>query len=139
MVIIFGLIYLGSSVAFNAIIAASVTALGVSYGIPVFLSMATMRRKLPERDFKLPEWLGWTANAIGLVYTIITSVLFLFPPALPVSGTSMNYCIVAFAVILMISTFQWIFDGRKNFEGPRVTIDEATHRQSVSQSLHTKE
>lgn len=118
--------------AFNAIIAASVTALGVSYGIPVALNLATLRRKLPERDFRLPDWLGWSANIIGLVYTIVTTVLFVFPPALPVTGTTMNYCIVAFAIILLISTFQWIVDGRKNFEGPRITIDEAVHRGSLS-------
>jgi choline transport protein len=57
-------------VAFNAIIAASITALGVSYGIPVALNVLALRRKLPERAFKLPSWLGWAANIIGLVYTM---------------------------------------------------------------------
>ena len=66
VVVIFGCIFLGSTVAFNAIIAASITALGVSYGIPVALNVVALRRKLPERAFKLPSWLGWTANIIGL-------------------------------------------------------------------------
>lgn len=82
----------GSTVAFNAIVSASVTALGVSYGIPVALNILSLRRKLPERQFKLPEPLGWACNCIGLVYTIVTTVLFVFPPFLPVSGSSMNYC-----------------------------------------------
>jgi choline transport protein len=30
-----------------------------------------------------------------------------------------DYCVVAFGIILFISTFQWIIDGRKNFTGPR--------------------
>ncbi|KAF2096249.1 amino acid transporter [Rhizodiscina lignyota] len=135
VVVIFGCIYLGSSVAFNAIIAASVVALGVSYGIPVALNMAQLRRKLPERVFALPEWLGWTVNTIGLVYTIVTTVLFLFPPAIPVDGTTMNYCIVAFAIIIIISTIQWIFDGRKNYEGPRITIDEVRRGSMVPDSV----
>ena len=122
IVIAFGCIFLGSSVAFNAITAASVVALGVSYGIPVAVNLFQGRRKLPERAFALPGWLGWTANIIGLAYTILTTVLFVFPPFLPVSGSSMNYCIVAFAIILLISTVQWFADGRKNYEGPRVTI-----------------
>ena len=124
VVIAFGCIYLGSSAAFNAIIAASVVALGVSYGIPVALHVFTLRRKLPERHFVLPEWLGWTVNIIGLVYTVITTVLFLFPPGLPVTGSSMNYCIVAFGIIITISAVQWVFDGRKNYTGPRVTLAE---------------
>lgn len=32
----------------------------------------------------------------------------------------MNYCIVAFAIIIIISTIQWIIDGRKNFKGPQI-------------------
>ncbi|KAH7268991.1 amino acid/polyamine transporter I [Fusarium redolens] len=124
IVVIFGCIYLGSTVAFNAIVASSVVALGLSYGIPIALHLARGRSQLPEGAFKLPNWLGWTTNIIGLVYTIVTTVLFLFPPALPVDGTTMNYCVVAFGVIVVISAIQWVVDGRKNFEGPRITIGE---------------
>ena len=134
VVVVFGCIFLGSTVAFNAIIAASVTALGVSYGIPVALNIISLRRKLPDREFKLPEWLGWTANVLGLVYTIVTTVLFLFPPALPVNGTTMNYCVLGLGIIFLISAFQWIVDGRKNFEGPRITVNQDTHRHSLSQA-----
>lgn len=31
-----------------------------------------------------------------------------------------NYCIVAFAIVLFISTIQWFVDGRKNYTGPKV-------------------
>lgn len=70
----------------------------------------------------LPGVLGWAANLLGIAYVIVTTVLFLFPPALPVSGSNMNYCVVAFFVVLVISVLQWIFDGRKNFKGPRVEV-----------------
>lgn len=33
-----------------------------------------------------------------------------------------DYCIAAFAVIIMISVLQWVVDGRKNFTGPRVDL-----------------
>jgi choline transport protein len=33
--------------------------------------------------------------------------------------TCADYCVVAFGIILFISTFQWFVDGRKNFTGPR--------------------
>jgi hypothetical protein len=37
----------------------------------------------------------------------------------------LDYCIAAFAVIIIVSVFQWIVDGRRNFTGPRfdMTID----------------
>jgi hypothetical protein len=50
----------------------------------------------------------------------MTTVLFVFPPYLPVTGTNMNYCIVAFAFLLIISTIQWFVDGRKNYKGPYI-------------------
>ena len=33
-----------------------------------------------------------------------------------------DYCIAAFAVIIIISVFQWFVDGRKNFTGPRIDL-----------------
>ncbi|KAI7368011.1 hypothetical protein KC336_g21141, partial [Hortaea werneckii] len=57
-------------------------------------------------------------------YTILTTVLFVFPPELPVTGTNMNYCIVAFGVVLIISVNQWFVDGRRNYTGPKIELDE---------------
>jgi choline transport protein len=65
LVVIFGLILLGSSAALNAIISASVVALGVSYGIPIAINCLRGRKKLPvSRPFKLPPLLGWAANIV---------------------------------------------------------------------------
>ena len=47
----------------------------------------------------------------------------MFPPVLPVTGNNMNYCIVAFAIILIISLIQWFVDGRKNYTGPKLDMD----------------
>ncbi|KAH6608253.1 amino acid permease [Trichoderma cornu-damae] len=120
VVIIFGLIFLAS--AFNAIISASVVTLDLSYGLPIAVNCLQGRRKLPERKWVLPSWFGWTADIISLSYIALTTVLFVFPPVVPVTGSNMNYCIVAFAIIIAISLFQWIIDGRKNFTGPRVNL-----------------
>ncbi|GJN71254.1 hypothetical protein PLICBS_005317 [Purpureocillium lilacinum] len=122
VVIIFGLIFLGSTSAFNAIIAGSVVALDLSYAMPIAVNCLRGRNTLPERKWRLPGWLGWTADIVSLAYISLTTVLFLFPPGLPVTGTNMNYCVVAFAIIVIISVVQWIVDGRKNFTGPRVNL-----------------
>jgi choline transport protein len=80
---------------------------------------------LPEtRHFKLPNAFAWFANLLGIAYVIVTTILFVFPPDLPVTGSSMNYCVVAFAIVLIISMIQWFVDGRKNFKGPKVEIDD---------------
>jgi len=92
--------------------------------MPVLINVLRGRRMLPtNRSFKMPEWLAWFANLLGIIYVAITTVLFVFPPDLPVSGSSMNYCVVVFAIVLMISGTQWFIDGRKNYRGPNVEID----------------
>lgn len=62
-------------------------------------------------------------NQIGIAYVCLTTVLFMFPPVMPVTGNNMNYCIAAFAIVLIISTIQWFVDGRKNYTGPQIDID----------------
>ncbi|WPH03423.1 amino acid permease [Acrodontium crateriforme] len=124
VVIIFGCIFLGSTAAFNAITSASVVALGVSYGIPVAINLLRGRKMLPTtRAFVLPAWFAWTANIVGVAYVILTTVLFVFPPAIPVTGSSMNYCIVVFFIVLVISTIQWFVDGRKYYHGPNIEME----------------
>ncbi|KAF2157542.1 amino acid transporter [Myriangium duriaei CBS 260.36] len=121
---IFGLVLIGSSSALSAIVSASVVALGVSYGIPIAINVARRRRALPPtRSFVLPGPLGWICNIVGLVYTIVTTILFLFPPAYPATPSSMNYCVVAFGVVIIIAVAQWFIDSRKTYTGPIADVD----------------
>lgn len=65
-VIIFGCVFLGSTSAFNAITAASVVALGITYAIPPAINVMRGRKMLPEtRAFKMPGWLGWITNLVS--------------------------------------------------------------------------
>lgn len=66
-VIVFGFILLGSSAAFNAITAASVVALGVTYAIPPTINCLKLRRALPEnRVLKLKGATGWVLNMVRI-------------------------------------------------------------------------
>lgn len=76
---------------------------------------------LPKtRLFRLPAWFAWIANIVGVVYVMVTTVLFLFPPTTEVTGSSMNYCVVAFGIVLLICIVQWFIDGRRNYHGPKI-------------------
>ncbi|KAJ5886477.1 uncharacterized protein N7473_009151 [Penicillium subrubescens] len=103
LVIVFGLIFLGSSSAFNAIVSSSVVLLDLAYGIPIAINCIRGRNTLPERAFVLPNWFGWILNIISLV--------------------NMNYCVAAFGIVFVISTITWIVDGRKNYVGPRIEVE----------------
>jgi hypothetical protein len=60
----------------------------------------------------------------GIAYTIVITIFLLFPPLKAVTAENMNYAVVAFAVIIIISAIQWFVDGRRNFTGP--SFDEFT-------------
>ena len=40
----------------------------------------------------------------------------------PSNSPPPDYCVVAFFIVLVISTVQWFLDGRKNFKGPKVEL-----------------
>jgi choline transport protein len=61
----------------------------------------------------------------------LTTVLFVFPPVLPVTGNNMNYCIVAFAIVIIISVSQWYVDGKKNYTGPKLDVDAMKNGEVV--------
>ncbi|QRW06365.1 amino acid permease [Ceratobasidium sp. AG-Ba] len=127
--VIFGCIYLGSSSALNAILSSSVVALNVSYSIPVALLLIRGRHLLHPPDLPSPPTFtlgrvgGPIANIIGLAFAVLTTVFFLFPPALPVTPANMNYTIVVFGIIALVSITTWITSGRRNFKGP-LDMDE---------------
>jgi choline transport protein len=43
----------------------------------------------------------------------------------------MNYCIVAFAIVIIISISQWYVDGKKNYTGPKLDVDAMKNGQVV--------
>ncbi|KAG5978794.1 hypothetical protein E4U55_005940, partial [Claviceps digitariae] len=59
---------------------------------------------------------------IGILWTMLTTILFVFPPQIPVTANNMNYCIVALGIMFLIAGATWIFDGRKHYEGPRLDV-----------------
>jgi len=123
IVAVFGCIYLGSSSALNAILSASVVALGVSYGIPIGVLVCRGRSILPqERQFRMGNIVGWISNIVSLIFIAFTTILFLLPPQIPVTPSNMNYTIVAFGILFIVTLLQWILDGRKNYHGPHVSV-----------------
>ncbi len=139
-VIMFGFVLLGSSAALSAITAASVVALGITYAIPPTINCLRLRRALPEnRAFKLKGATGWVLNMvritpasesedvantakIGIFWTILTTVLFVFPPETPTTASNMNYCIAAFAIMFLIAGATWVVGGSKHYRGPHVAL-----------------
>ncbi|KAL2692448.1 hypothetical protein Neosp_002857 [[Neocosmospora] mangrovei] len=124
IVFILGCIYLGSSVAFNAVAGSSVILQMLSFSIPALLLMLRKRSAdvlPPGRFIQLPNWVGWIANMTVVIFSVIEIIFFNFPPTYPTTGTSMNYASVVLFFTFVLAVLNWIVYARKHYQGPTVS------------------
>ena len=126
--VILALIFLGSSNAFNAILSAAVVCFTVTYAIPPCINVLRGRSMLPEsRSFKMPTVLGYVCNIADVCWALLTTVLFVWPTSNPTDAVNMNYCVVAFGVIIVIAGSNWIFSARKHYKPPTLELVTGQH------------
>jgi amino acid transporter len=95
--LLLGLIFLGSTAAFNAFTGVAVISLQASYAMPVAISLATGRKHVADAPFNLRRW-GVPLNVIAVLWTSFQLVLFSMPAVIPVTRVSMSKsysCMVA--------------------------------------------
>ncbi|KAJ5246526.1 hypothetical protein N7468_001509 [Penicillium chermesinum] len=109
--ILLGLIYFGSSTAFNAFSGVGVITLTVSYACPIAVSVIGRRQQVENGDFNLGK-LGVFCNIVALV------PLFCMPSAVPATAETVNYAPVVFVAFIMIATAWYFIWGREKYIGP---------------------
>jgi amino acid transporter len=119
---ILGVIYFGSTSAFNAFTGVATICLSVSYGIPILVSVIRGRKAVRHSTFSLGKF-GLFINIATIIWICLAIILFCMPTAIPVTPTSMNYASVVFMAFAMISLIWYIIRGRKTFKGPPVPAD----------------
>ncbi|KAI0097327.1 amino acid transporter [Nemania sp. FL0031] len=113
-----GLIYFGSSAAFNAFSGVGVIALTAAYSAPIVVSMLEGRKTVATGSFYLGT-LGWVCNIISVAWTALVIPLFSMPTTVPVTDPSLaNYAPVVFVGFTLISLGWYLAWGRKNYIGP---------------------
>lgn len=114
------LIYIGSSTAFNAIIALTGIALHISYLCPIlFFMLKKTKKQVKMGPWSMGRW-GIPVNIFSLAYLIFVIIWMPFPTELPVTGTNMNYAGPVFLAILLGALADWTISGRKRFQVPVV-------------------
>ncbi|KAJ6492780.1 amino acid permease-domain-containing protein, partial [Mycena vitilis] len=117
--LLLGLIYLGSSAAFNAFVGVAVMCLGSSYAMPVAISLMNGRKDMEDSPFHLGR-AGMALNTITVVWAMFEMVLFSMPAVLPTTATTMNYASVVFVGFALISTVWYLISGRFHYKGPEI-------------------
>lgn len=87
--VLLGLIYLGSSTAFNAFVGVAVMCLGASYALPVAISLMGGRREVADAPFSLGR-VGALVNSIAVLWVMFAIVLFSMPATVPVTQVTMS-------------------------------------------------
>jgi len=115
--ILLGVIYFGSSTAFNAFSGVGVICLTLSYAAPVASSMIERRGQMKAAKFPLGKF-GWFCNSVVIAWSALAVPLFCMPSYLPVTTATVNYAPVVFVGFLAISLVWYLVWGRKHYRGP---------------------
>lgn len=121
-----GLIYLGNTTAFNAILSMAIIGMYVSYALPIIAMLFARKRLLSANGFgtfKLGRLAGPIANAVSLAWIALVVVFSTFPSSMPVTPQNMNYSIVVMAGWLAAGVLYYLFRGKYKFEVPNVDSD----------------
>lgn len=126
-----GLINIGSTVAFNAIISLQIVALMFSYTISI--TCVLYRRiyhpeLLPLARWSLGKW-GVIINSVALVYAVFAFFWCFWPGETPVNAESMNWGVVMFVGVGMLCAMSYAVQGRKIYHGPVSTVLGREHDQ----------
>lgn len=117
-----GLIYFGSTAAFNSFTGVATICLSTSYGLPILVSVLRGRKMVAHSSFSLGRF-GMAINVLTICWIALAVVLFSMPVTLPVNPSTMNYASVVFAGFAVISVAWYFIRGRKVFTGPPVPAD----------------
>ncbi|KAF8558648.1 amino acid transporter [Imleria badia] len=109
--------YIGSAIAFNAMLSSAAIAVMLSYLQPIIIRVF-WPDSLPEPGpFSLGKW-SWPINLVSLLFSSFICILFVLPTSYPVNEFNMNYAILAIGGVAVIVAINWVTWGRYNFVGP---------------------
>ena len=107
--------------AYVAVTSIAVIGLYIAYALPILL-------RLFAKDFKPGPWhLGaWSKpiGAIGVVWVVLISILFMIPAASPVNPGNFNYTPVVVLGTFLIVGIWWLVSARTWFKGPIIQGSE---------------
>ncbi|KAL8834566.1 MAG: hypothetical protein Q9170_003694 [Blastenia crenularia] len=117
--IVIALINLGSSVALNAVVSLTISALISSYIVSIgcLLSKRLRGEPLPPSRFSLGRW-GMAINITALIFLVPLFFFLFFPTATPVDPQTMNWNVVMFGGITVFATVYYVLVGRKVYRPP---------------------
>ncbi|TLS22525.1 uncharacterized protein PpBr36_09862 [Pyricularia pennisetigena] len=121
LVTLLGVLYVGSTTAFNAFVGCFVLMSSSSYLAAILPNLLTGRRNIQYGVFRLKGWLGFALNGVACAYMVVWFVIYCFPFSLPVDAKNMNYASVIWGGTTTLAGLWWAFGARHGYQGPKTT------------------
>ncbi|XP_034926520.1 amino-acid permease BAT1 [Populus alba] len=116
------LTYLGSEVAFQAMVSIATIGLYIAYALPIFFRVTLARKSFIPGPFNLGRYgvlVGW----IAVLWVATISILFSLPVTYPITNETLNYTPVAVGGLLILTISSWILWARHWFKGPITNVE----------------
>lgn len=126
-----GLIYLGNSTAFYAILSMAIIGMYISYAIPIVYMLFGGRQRIRKSDygtFRLGPIFGPVLNIIGLIWMVVSVIFSAFPTIMPVTPQNMNYSVVVMAGWTLFGLIFYVWYGRHKFDVPLHAVEAVVER-----------
>ncbi|XP_024516104.1 amino-acid permease BAT1 homolog isoform X2 [Selaginella moellendorffii] len=123
--------YLGSSVAFQAMVSIATIGLYIAYALPIFFRVTIAAKSFIPGPFNLGPF-GFVLGWVSVLWVATITVLFCLPVAYPVTETSLNYAPVAVGGVLILVVTSWLVYARHWFRGPVANIQTETEGENGS-------
>lgn len=129
-----GLINIGNTTAFNAVVSLVLEAFYTSYLIPCGLLLyRRLRGDIRDYETNEPkpyEWGPWRLNGmfgtinnvVACAYLILIAFFSYWPTNLPVTPANMNYSCLVLGVVALFSAAYYFLVARRSYTGPVVEV-----------------
>jgi choline transport protein len=124
--LLLGLLYLGSTTAFNAVLSMAVIGMYLSYALPIVYMFFCGRgsHRVQAAPFRMSHGVGAAVNVVALVWLVLAMFFSVWPNFYPVTPETMNYSIVVLVGWIVVGGFYYGIWGRKIYDGPVLeTVD----------------
>jgi amino acid permease (GABA permease) len=116
--LILGLPYLWNSYAYAAVTSIATIGLYIAYVAPTYLRLR-QGDSFRRGPWHLGRW-SYPIGTIAVAWVVFITVLFMLPPASPISWKTFNYTVVAVVAVVGFAGVWWLVSAHNWFTGPRV-------------------
>lgn len=124
--VLLGLLYLGSTTAFNAVLSMAVIGMYLSYALPIMYMLFCGRgtNRVEAAPFRMSHGVGVATNIVALVWLLVAMFFSKWPNFYPVTPETMNYSIVVLVGWIVVGGSYYVGWGKKMYNGPVVETVE---------------